>query len=562
MIAREIRPAAGYIRMSTDMQDKSVASQRSEIETYAKRNSFKIVRWYIDEGMSGDDRSREQFNQLVKDAGTLRDFDVILCWHQDRFSRFNHLKFSHYCYLLSEADVELWSVCQNQIDFNTIQGFLIASITQNTSNEFLPTHANNVIRGKRDAIKAGRWQSRAPFGYDRVDGKLHPNANAPLAKWMFQEFSKRDVSLRWLAGQMNLKGVKTTRGKLWGASGVRAVLENPAYTGLLRWGRLSRAKHVRFGSNGDIKLRERDRARIIRPESELLIKEDAHPSIISKALFESVQRRLAERDKRPRKSRLDSAPLTGIVKCGHCGAGMCKTGVPPWLAYRCNSNERWAEKRPECGTCINRKIIHEQVVKHLYDSFLSDERITEYHDRVVKYLTEQRASHSARSSSLKAQQAEIAGKIAKAETRLLELPPDMLDAVCRQIRELRCQADALAQELLAGQRIHSLSESAVAQDATRVVKFLQAIRSDLSSEDAATMRAAVSRLVERIEIFSKPTTKRGGKMREFSHLLIVYRPDLALAEDAADASIKNGQYQEKYRRLSIEGLLRAAGESE
>ena len=59
MIARIGIPAVGYIRMSSDKQEASPQQQRKEIETYAAEHGYRIIDWYIDEGISGSRSDRE-----------------------------------------------------------------------------------------------------------------------------------------------------------------------------------------------------------------------------------------------------------------------------------------------------------------------------------------------------------------------------------------------------------------------------------------------------------------------------------------------------------------------
>lgn len=44
--------AVGYIRMSSDKQEASPTQQRQEVTALAKRDGYRIIRWYIDEGVS------------------------------------------------------------------------------------------------------------------------------------------------------------------------------------------------------------------------------------------------------------------------------------------------------------------------------------------------------------------------------------------------------------------------------------------------------------------------------------------------------------------------------
>ena len=73
-------PAAAYYRMSSDKQETSIADQRAAVEKYSQQNNYRIVREYVDEGISGDNtEKRAGFLQMLHDAEHARDFKVILC---------------------------------------------------------------------------------------------------------------------------------------------------------------------------------------------------------------------------------------------------------------------------------------------------------------------------------------------------------------------------------------------------------------------------------------------------------------------------------------------------
>lgn len=51
-------PAVAYLRMSSDKQDTSIPAQRDAIARLAKSGRFKLLREYVDAGISGDDTTR------------------------------------------------------------------------------------------------------------------------------------------------------------------------------------------------------------------------------------------------------------------------------------------------------------------------------------------------------------------------------------------------------------------------------------------------------------------------------------------------------------------------
>ena len=86
-------PAAGYLRRSTSKQEKSLDDQRAEIERYAAAHGYRIVAWFIDDGISGDATDRRTgFLAMHKAACNGRNFDAILVWNSDRFGRFDSME--------------------------------------------------------------------------------------------------------------------------------------------------------------------------------------------------------------------------------------------------------------------------------------------------------------------------------------------------------------------------------------------------------------------------------------------------------------------------------------
>ena len=76
---KTLTPAVAYIRMSSGKQEASPAQQRAEIRKLAKQHHYRIVRWYFDEGISGDaTEKRAEFQRMITDAEEKRDFCACL----------------------------------------------------------------------------------------------------------------------------------------------------------------------------------------------------------------------------------------------------------------------------------------------------------------------------------------------------------------------------------------------------------------------------------------------------------------------------------------------------
>ena len=110
--------AVAYYRMSSDKQEASIPAQREAVETYADQQGYRIIREYLDEGISGDaTEKRRGFQRMIGEAAD-GDFQAILVWDQDRFGRFDSVEAGHWIYPLRKAGVCLVTVAQGRIDWN------------------------------------------------------------------------------------------------------------------------------------------------------------------------------------------------------------------------------------------------------------------------------------------------------------------------------------------------------------------------------------------------------------------------------------------------------------
>lgn len=105
-----LRPAAQYIRMSTEHQRYSPDNQKAVIDAFAAKRGFDVVRTYQHSGKSGLTLSRRPaLQQLLADvlAGAA-EFKAILVLDVSRWGRFQHTdQAAHYEYICRDAGVEV-----------------------------------------------------------------------------------------------------------------------------------------------------------------------------------------------------------------------------------------------------------------------------------------------------------------------------------------------------------------------------------------------------------------------------------------------------------------------
>jgi hypothetical protein len=129
----------------------------------------------------------------------------------------------------------------------------------------------------------------------------------------------------------------------WQASAVRAILDNPRYTGYAFFGRWK--KHEELLDPDDVAAGHVARFRRAEPGKVVRSRRPAHPGIVSVETFTGAQmaRRsraaggLQARRRLDRGQRRSASPysLRGRVRCGHCGRRMEGTSRGPRIYYRC-----------------------------------------------------------------------------------------------------------------------------------------------------------------------------------------------------------------------------------
>lgn len=163
--------AVGYLRRSTDHQDRSLGDQQKAIETYAHDQGLSLLRFYTDDAISGTNTAgRQAFKQMIQDAHLRpRPFDVIAVYDVSRFGRMDNDESGYYRHLLRLNGVAVhYTSEQFRGDFTDD---LIRPVKQWQARQASMDLAKLVIRGyisKFKLSKGGWWLFGVPpFGFDR-----------------------------------------------------------------------------------------------------------------------------------------------------------------------------------------------------------------------------------------------------------------------------------------------------------------------------------------------------------------------------------------------------------
>lgn len=303
--------AAAYIRVSTEDQiEYSPESQLKTIRNYAKANDMLIPEdlIFIDEGISGRSATkRPAFMRMIGMAKIKpKKFDVILLWKFSRFARNREDSIMYKSMLRKQCGIDVISISENLGDDKT--SVLIEALIEAMDEYYSINLAEEVRRGMTEKVSRGEPVSCAPFGYKIVNKAYIPDKDASsVVRRIFNEFSN-GISITTIARNLNNECIFTKSGKRWENRTVEYILRNAAYIGKISWNS-SGKKNRNYDS------------------SDTILVDGIHEPIISKELFDIVQKRILENKKKYGKNAHPTHgkmfALKGLLKCSNCGHTLC-----------------------------------------------------------------------------------------------------------------------------------------------------------------------------------------------------------------------------------------------
>jgi len=166
-----------YCRCSTDEKRQDINNQLEPLRKYAESLSLNITREYIDYA-SGGDSNRPQFQLMLQEARR-KEFDVILIWALDRFSREGILNTLSYLKTLKQHNVALKSLQESWLDTrDSGMGELLIAIFSWVAQQERQRISERIkagLKGKHNVGKRGKDKKRRrTSGYIQRWGKQTP----------------------------------------------------------------------------------------------------------------------------------------------------------------------------------------------------------------------------------------------------------------------------------------------------------------------------------------------------------------------------------------------------
>ena len=315
-----------YIRLSCEDDDKvyeseSITNQKSLLLQYVKENDLKIYDIYIDDGYSGTNFDRPNFNRLLSDI-ELGRVDMVITKDMSRLGR-DYIGTGNLIEkYFPEHNVRYIAVTDN-----------IDTFLDNSNNDIAPfkaimndMYAKDISKKIKSSLRAKQKEGkfvggRTPFGYNKdPDNKNHLVVNEEQALVVKKIFNMclEGLSFFKIAKRLTDENVKTPAQYYnfewknnyhlkygeWHSKTIRDILTNQMYIGDMVQNRRSK---VNYKVKKVVKNNPKD----------YIIVENTHEPIIDKEAFYEVQKRIPKNVGRNEKK--ENYLLDGLLYCGDCG---------------------------------------------------------------------------------------------------------------------------------------------------------------------------------------------------------------------------------------------------
>ena len=351
--------AALYMRLSRDDEEYgdsvSIETQRKIIRQYAEENHLYVVGEYIDDGWSGTNFDRPDFQRMIEDTKTGK-VNCIITKDLSRFGR-EHIQADYYLEIdFPSRNIRYIAVSDNE---DTEKGLSDFVPFKNLFNEWFARDTSRKVKSAFKAkFQAGEHICKyAPLGYmkdPQIKNHLIPN---PETRWIIEKIfslayqgngcarilrylceNKVPTAAWWIfkekgTGEYSFDGESDERRYAWSIAQVKKIMKDPTYIG----------HSVHYT---ETKISFKNKKRVKHRLEDCVITENTHEPLVSVEVFEEVNRQIKRRH-RPKKDG-EILIFSGLLYCSECGRTMTygynSKASKPWAYYSCRKYTQGLKK--------------------------------------------------------------------------------------------------------------------------------------------------------------------------------------------------------------------------
>ena len=352
-----------YIRLSKEDlnrgkdESNSVINQRKLLDDYYRQHidEFESVEQpYVDDGCTGTDTNREDFQRLIADIYA-RKVNCVIVKDLSRLSRNYYEAGELIESMFVKMNVRFISLAEGIDSYKNPDSVssILVPIT-NVMNDQYCYQTSKKIRQVFDYKKRnGEFiGSYAPYGYIKDPNDNHallvdPEA-AEVVKQIFTLFLLKGMTVRAIVNHLNDHGImcpsvyKQSQGlkyscpngqtkPMWSTITVSNMLKNPVYVGDMAQGR-NRVKSYKIHKIEAV------------PEEDWIVVQNTHEAIIDRETFEKVKG-LLKRDTRTAPKQKQLYLFSGFLRCADCGRAMSRIASKElYVYYQCGTYKSLSKK--------------------------------------------------------------------------------------------------------------------------------------------------------------------------------------------------------------------------
>ena len=505
-----------YCRLSkddgTDNESASIATQKSILTDYVKKQGWHLAKTYVDDGYSGTNFQRPSFQNMIKDI----ENGLINCVITKDLSRLgrNYLDCGLYLEVFFPENNVRYIAVNDGVDTLNKSAMDITPF-RNILNEMYSADVSVKIKSAyRARFQQGKFMGTyAPYGYikdpadhnhllidDKVahvvreifDLALAGNGIAKIRKHINKQHVLRPAAYaaeQGAAGYERYFEDNEENRYIWSENSVRGILRSPIYAGNL-------AGYKRIAAN----MKSKKRPSKLPEEWEVI--PDTHEGIVTQEEFDIVQQLMTSRRREKNKGDFENI-FAGVIKCADCGYALRamsanrrkRPDIIDCIQYTCNNYGRYGNVMCTAHAIEARDLFNAVLadINRFADMAVNDERAVR---AIEKRLTE---TDQSKAKALEKEQKKLNKRLAELDRLFSSLYEDkVMERITERNFEMmsgKYQKEQLEIEARLREVTETLNESYEKSQGIR--DFLSLIRNyqGLKELDATVVNALIDKIL-------------------------------------------------------------------
>ena len=505
-----------YCRLSkddgTDNESASIATQKSILTDYVKKQGWHLAKTYVDDGYSGTNFQRPSFQNMIRDI----ENGLVNCVITKDLSRLgrNYLDCGLYLEVFFPEHNVRYIAVNDGVDTLNKSAMDITPF-RNILNEMYSADVSVKIKSAyRARFQQGKFMGTyAPYGYikapadhnhllidDKVahvvreifDLALAGNGIAKIRKHINKQHILRPAAYAAEQGATGYERYFEDNEEnryIWSENSVRGILRSPIYAGNL-------AGYKRIAAN----MKSKKRPSKLPEEWEVI--PDTHEGIVTQEEFDTVQQLMTSRRREQNAGGFENI-FSGVIKCTDCGYAMRaasanrrkRPDIIDCVQYTCNNYGRYGNAMCTAHSIEARDLFNAVLadINRFAEMAVNDEKAVR---AIEKRLTE---TDQSRAKALEKEQRKLNKRLAELDRLFSSLYEDkVMERITERNFEMmsgKYQKEQLEIEARLKEVSETLTESYEKSQGVR--DFLSLIRNyqGITELDATVVNALIDKIL-------------------------------------------------------------------